>query len=879
MFAEMGKSPESTPKGLPKHYLIHREIGAGGMAVVYLAEDTRYNRKVAIKVIRPELAAIMGTDRFLTEIEVTANLQHPHILPLFDSGEADGLPFYVAPYIEGESLQDKLNREKQISIEETIAFVTAVAGALDYAHGRGVIHRDIKPANILLQDDQPVVADFGIALAVSQAGGQRLTETGLSIGTPEYMSPEQAAGDRLVDARSDQYALACVAYELLLGEPPHTGPTAQAIIAKVITDDPKPVSQARATVPSYIEFAIHRALAKTPADRFSTVGDFADAMTNPTSQHRWLGALPTLTRSRLARIWGYRAALALVGLAAVWGWMRESPKEASTAVRFEIPYPGNEGWGLARHTIAVSPKGTHLAYVAQGVGGEQQIHLRSLTVLDPSVIPGSAGAMDPFFSPDGQWLGYATVVGLMKVPVTGGVPTPILEFPEPRGATWTEDGDIIFGSYRGIFRIPAEGGTPERLTDLSSEGGDRMHARPQLLPGQKAVLFTITANQIDQTQVAALDLNTGEIRELFPGISPRYVGTGHIIYGRPDGVLMGVPFDAGNLTQAGAPVQLLSDVTVKPSGTMDFAVADNGLLVYLTGVTPNGSLVMVDRNARETTLLAEENLYVSPSFSPDGNRIAVGVGVPPTRQAWIFNLADRFISPVTFDGHNYYPVWNHDGSMIAFTNETASQADIRWAGTEGDDDPELLLATGAMNYPESFSPDGRYLVYREQDENTQRDLWSLPLFGDRTPERLFDLPSSQEESPRISPNGKWLAFSSDLSGRYEVYVTGFPIPGPRVRVSVDGGTEPVWGKQGSELFYRKESQLVSARYEGNSSFRVLNREVVFEAPYMPWPFHSNYDVHPDGNRFVFVKTTNAAIARMVVVLNWADEVQSLMPER
>lgn len=491
-------------------------------------------------------------------------------------------------------------------------------------------------------------------------------------------------------------------------------------------------------------------------------------------------------------------------------------------------------------------------------------------------MPGTDGALDPFFSPDGQWVGYSTVVGLMKVPVTGGPPAEIVEFSQPRGASWGEDDTILFGSTSGLWRVSADGGVAQQVTALDTERGDLLHSRPQRLPGGRGVIFTVGRGGVDETHVAILSEATGEISTLFPGISPRFSPSGHLLYGRADGVLMGVAFDPARLETTGPAAPLLNDITVKPAGTMDFAVSRNGSLTYLTGVSGHGTVVMVDRNGNDVTLIGTENVYVSPTFSPDGERLAIGIGVPPTRQIWTYEIADSVLTPLTFEGHNYYPVWSPGGETVAFTIETDSNsAHLGSIPSNGSGATEILLATGTHKYPESWV--GQHLVYREQDARTQRDIWVLPLEGDRTPRRLFALPTSQEEAPRISPDGRWLAFSSDLSGRYEIYVTSFPEPGARRPVSLDGGTEPVWSRDGRELFYRRGREMIVASVETRLEFRVRERSVLFEGPYVQWRYHSNYDVHPDGQHFVMVKPgAEEQSARLVVVLNWFEELERLM---
>ncbi|MBI2614420.1 MAG: protein kinase, partial [Gemmatimonadetes bacterium] len=412
--------------------------GQGGMATVYLAHDIRHDRKVAVKVLRPELAAVIGAERFLQEIRVTAHLQHPHLLPLFDSGEADTFLFYVMPYVEGESLRARLVREKQLPLEEAGKITEAAARALDYAHRHKVIHRDIKPENILLHEGQPLIADFGIALAVSVAGGNRLTETGLSLGTPQYMSPEQATGDRQLDARSDIYALGCVLYEMLAGEPPYTGPTTQAIIAKVLTEQPRPLRALRSTVPLLVEAAVQKALQKLPADRFATAADFAEALTKPTAGvPSWRAPLPlTQEAAAAAPLGAFRRWLAVgVGLILLLGgfalgrWLRPLPGGYAPVARLQALFAGGRAvvsiYRLGGD-VALSPDGSRLAISADGDQGPG-IYLRALDDLEARLLPGTQGGLSPFFSPDGRWVGFWKLGEgrLKKISVAGGPAVPI----------------------------------------------------------------------------------------------------------------------------------------------------------------------------------------------------------------------------------------------------------------------------------------------------------------------------------------------------------------------------------------------------------------------------------------------------------------------
>jgi Tol biopolymer transport system component/tRNA A-37 threonylcarbamoyl transferase component Bud32 len=871
---------------LQGRYTIQSELGSGGMATVYLAEDLKHHRKVALKVMRPELTAILGGERFLREIRIAAKLNHPHILALHDSGEADGFLFYVMPHVEGESLRAKLNREKQLSVDEAISITKQVGAALDYAHEQGVIHRDIKPENILIYQGEALVADFGIALAVSTAGGTRLTDTGLSLGTPQYMSPEQATGDRELDARSDVYSLGAILYEMLVGDPPHMGSTVQAIIAKVVSEEPRPVSTIRRSVPINVDAAVICALAKTPADRFGSGAEFVAALTNPAFSLPSTAGVAALVqhegRWKSLAVAGVSAAV-LFAAVALWGWLRTPPAADSGVARFQAPVADSRGWAGRRHRVAISPDGNRIAYIAVGQGSEDRLRVRQLDQLDTDAMEGTDGALDPFFSPDGRWVGFATITDLKKVPATGGPPVTVVDFPEPRGAVWTEEDVIYFGSTSGLWRVPASGGEAEQVTTLSA--GELLHNRPQLLPDGRGLVFTVATGGVEDTQVAVYSWATGEITTLFPGLAPQYVASGHLVYGRTDGWLMGVAFDVDRMEVLDDPVTLVEGVLVKSTNTMDYALSRNGTLVYLAGVAgdvPRGGLVFVDRSGREYPVPGLSR-GTAPRFSPDGTRIAVGVGDVPTRQVWGYDLADSTMTPLTFEGHNYYPIWSADGEYVVYSSETTDAVDLRLARSDGSGAWETLLSNGGWNYPGSWSADGRYLIYREQDPPTRDDIKSdimiLPLEGDRTPWRFLDLPTSREDAPALSPDGRWLAYDSDLSGQYEVYVNGFPDPGRRRKVSVDGGIGPVWSRDGRELFYCAGEALVVARVSTTGGFTVQDRTVLFEGYCGGWPYHAGYDVAPDGQRFVTGGQVEVPDVRLVVVLNWFTEMLEMVGSR
>jgi len=608
----MSAPAERLAAALADRYRIERELGAGGMATVWLAQDLRHNRRVAVKVLRPELAAVIGAERFLSEITTTANLQHPHILPLFDSGAADSFLYYVMPFVQGISLRDRMTREKQLPIADAVRIAAEIAAALDYAHRHGIIHRDIKPENILLHDGSALVADFGIALAASKAG-TRMTETGMSLGTPQYMSPEQAMGERELDARSDVYALGCVTYEMLTGEPPFSGPTAQAIVAKVMTAEPAEVTSLRKTIPPHVADAVRTALQKLPADRFASAADFAAALGNPAfGTAAAPGARSPASRLAVGRS---RAAIvlpwALVALLAVTSlWLaRRGGADGATDGPARFAADLDQAQSLAgTMPVLLTPDGRTL--VATAVSGRRNVLLaRRLDTLGTRVIPGSEGATRPFLSADGRWVGFSVNGRLVKLPIEGGTPIMLAES-RWGGGTWGPDGTIIYPqSYQtGLWRVSASGGEARRLTVPDSAAEELAHWWPQLLPGGRHVIFTAFRAPVSRATVEVLDLESGKRKVLVTGgVMARYTASGHLLFARDESILA-VPFDLGRLEVTGAPVVVVDDVSMNLSdGFAAYDVSASGTLAVIPASVAGTKflLVEVDRNGGERVVLGE----------------------------------------------------------------------------------------------------------------------------------------------------------------------------------------------------------------------------------------------------------------------------------
>ena len=854
------------------------------MATVYLGRDLRHNRKVALKVLRPELAAVIGADRFLHEIRVTASLQHPHILPLHDSGEVSaGYPdperregegpsflYYVMPYVEGESLRDRLRSERQLPIEEAVRIAGEVAAALAYAHGRGVIHRDVKPENILLASGAAVVADFGIARAVTEAGQGRLTETGLSLGTPHYMSPEQATADRDLDARTDIYALACVVYEMLIGEPPYTGPTTQSVIAKVLTESPRPLRASRPTVPEHIDRAVQKGLAKLPADRFRSALEFADALARPVhiEASPSVTAAPDAGRGRLIRVQMLAAgALVLASLVfGISGWLRKPVGLPEPVVRSVLQLP-EEARAEARQSgspLAISPDGSVLVY-----SGRRQLFMRRLDQLEVTPIPNTLGAEQPFFSPDGRHIGFVADGSLKRVPVAGGPVVTICQVQQVQGAAWGEDDMIVYASGLGIggslFRVPAAGGTPELAF---ADSARRMLFRwPSFLPGSDRVLVSMGTALAYQTGV--VDLKTGKL-EPVPGAAsnPRYVEPGWLLSADLNGTVIAMPFDARTGRATGAGVPVLEDVGVGLAGASKLAVSSNGWAVYVAAVPRLRRLTMVDRRGVATPIAVEAQPYSDPRFSPNGNEVAVVLLRPGGGLAgdiWVLNVARSSMSRLTFDGADQFPDWTADSRRVVY-NALRGENGV-YAKPSGGGAVERLLGTADRPVFEAIlTNDGKRIVYRLG--GIPGDLYYVHRDSLETRHALLDS-RFDERAPGISPDDRWLTYVSDETGRDEVYVRPFPEGSGRWLISAAGGTEPRWSRDGKELFYRNADTLfaVRVRADSQSGFAAGDRTPLFTGKFLGNPRHANYDVHPAGQRFIFVGGENDDSGELVLVQN------------
>ena len=891
---------------LKGRYRIERELGEGGMATVYLADDLKHERKVALKVLKPELAAVVGAERFLAEIKTTAKLQHPHILPLHDSGDADGFVFYVMPYVEGESLREKLDREKQLGVDDSLVITQKVAGALDYAHGNGVVHRDIKPGNILLSaQGEPLIADFGIALAVAQAGAGRITETGLSLGTPHYMSPEQATGDRDVDPRSDVYALGCVLYEMLAGQPPFSAPTAQAVLVQILTSDAPSITSMRRTVPPNVGHALARALEKLPADRFTSAAEFATALADPsfTYEARARTSVGTPTQEALApspqatatigswprvaiAVSALSVALSMV-LAAGLGWALMGDDAAPPLTRFTVPPPdGVTLTGVCCGPVqALSPDGEWLAFVGDGGG---PVYRRRLGQLEAEEVPGTEGASIPFFSPDGRWLGFHSDGRLLKVPMSGSPPVPITEIPSVGGASWGDNDVVAFVDQgtRALFTVPGAGGV---ATPVLGPSDGVAYDQPWMLPGGEAALMTVRGANAAEARMVVVDLETGTADTLGFGTRAAYA-SGHLVFSGSDGTLLAQPFDPGARRTTGQSVAVLDGVALSGPGVGEFALSAQGGLAYQAGAGPGGNALVIEGPGGSAAVsLPQQGNIEDPAFSPNGRRIAMRfLNVGESQDIWIFDRDQGTLERLTEEGTvNAMPVWTPEGTRIAFHSRRGSEPpQLYWQPADGSGPAERLLATDFRTMPGSWSPDGQTLAF-VGDRNGSLDVGLLTL-GDSTPRWILET-ESNELQPQLSPNGLWLAYTSDRSGDEEVYVEATSGEGSRAQVSIDGGHSPRWAPDGDVLYYARgvgqAGTIIAATVSTDGDFRVTSRTERFgvnDLNHLGAGGQSrsvNYDVHPEGEEFVHIRIGSTGGRTLIWILNWPEIVREMTSVR
>jgi serine/threonine-protein kinase len=848
---------------LAGRYRIERELGAGGMATVFLAEDLKHKRHVAVKVLKPELAAVLGAERFVQEITTTASLQHPHILALFDSGTADGFLFYVMPWIDGETLREKLTRETQLSVDQAVRIAREVLDALEYAHQRGIVHRDVKPENILLHGGHAMVADFGIALAVSAAAGGRMTETGLSVGTPHYMSPEQATAEKDITPRSDVYSLGSVLYEMLTGQPPHHGGSAQQIIMKIIAEPVPAVTSLRKSVPPNVAAAVARALEKLPADRFESARAFTEALGNPsytnaapgdTAAGSAIGAR-LLTRPLIAT-----SVLAVAATAvALWGWWGRTAGEAPLPlVRFYVTGDSTRSIGEA---VAISPDGRTIVFLGRTRDG-RSLFVQQLDAPDARPIPGTSDVTPDalFFSPDGAAVAFSAGARLKRVRLDGSDLAVIAPIGFGSSGAWGPDGTIVFSTYGSpLKRVNASGGA---VTDVPAHQGDEQHLllySPRFLPGGRSILCVESA---PSDSFGVLDLSSGEFRAIGRGYSPSY-SRGYLLYLTATGSLMAQRFDPARGNTRSASERVLDGIDMLWTLLGRYDVSNSGAVVYRPRGSGDVNLTLFQADGTKRILMRGGRFWV-PRISPNGRTIVFGAyenAANLNAEIWTYDLTtgtDQRLTTGGWSGRDFNdPTWSRNGRRIAFDgldNAAGDQSKVLYVvPANGTGRPQLVPTPHGRNFPSDWTPDDQYIVFDHNVASRPTSIWMVASDGKGEARPIVEA-TFDAYGGRVSPDGRWLAYQSNETGQDEVYVQPFPAPGPRVRISTAGGGAPSWTRNGRELVYRvfgQTEQLVGVELTLGAAVGIGARRVLLRDANIPVRI-ADYDVTSDGRRVVVV---------------------------
>jgi Tol biopolymer transport system component len=877
-------------------------LGAGSMGEVYRARDTRLSREVALKTLPPTVSADPSRlARFEREARMLASLSHPNIAAIYGLEEADGVLFLVLELVEGETLADRLEAGP-LPARQSLLYCRQIAEALEAAHAKGIVHRDLKPSNVRVTPDGRVkVLDFGLAKALAdESSGEDISDSptlatreGVILGTAAYMSPEQARG-REVGRQTDVWAFGCIVFECLAGQRPFGGATMTDTLVTVLAGDPD-FNRLPASTHPLVRSLIGRCLEKDTDRRLHDIADarleIEEALqSSGVNLRRETGSWRGLRRQKWVSRAGWGLALVAVGAAGAsiaWrAWPRRGAPPASLRLDLAVP----AGVRLAevdagQPAFAFSVDGASVVFVGEA-GGRRRLYLRALADLEASPLAGTEGGAHPFLSPDGEWVGFVAEGKLKKVNLRGGEPLVLADAPRLRGASWGSDDTIVFAPTAdgGLMSLHASGGAAQALTDPGPSATHRSHRWPQILPGGQAVLFSTatTSGREEDRGVAVLRRSTREWQELLADASyPRYV-PGHLLFARA-GSLLAVPFDVESLQVTGAPVAVLQDLRMSRRGSAlaFFEVSSRGDLLYVPGYPrpPDRRLVWVDRKGVGEPLTAPRRPYFRPVLSPDGRRLAVVVE-GSNDDVWVHDLERESWTRLTFEADNTDPVWSSDGGQMFFASNRGGPYNLFTVPADGSGPPQALWKTEDWALPGSRSPDGRHVAFAQLDASSSWDVWTLELAQRNA--RPFLQTAFVESYAAFDPSGKFLAYVSTESGRAEVYVRPFPGPGAKWPVSSGGGTEPVWSRDGRELFYRQGPRLMVVPIRGGESLATGAPQLLFEGRFEPgingFP---DYDVSADGRRFLMVENPDppAPPARLVMAPGWLPELQERMAKK
>ena len=878
------------------HYRIEAKIGAGGMGEVYRATDTKLGRAVAIKVLPDAWAQNPERlTRFDQEARLLAALNHPNIAAIYGLEEADGIRFLALELVPGDTLAERI-AAGPLPVDEAVQICSQIAEALEAAHERGIIHRDLKPANVKVTPDGKVkVLDFGLAKAFETGSGTAVdlsqsptvsfkeSREGMILGTAAYMSPEQARG-KPVDKRTDLWALGCVLYETLTGKQVFEGETISDMIGAILRGEPE-WEILPGSMPPGVHRVLRRCLQKDSGLRMRDAGDarieLTEAMSGGEEQVAGSATAPASGRT----LWKWLLPLIVAGLVSAWGlgrWGGSAPEAVSsgpTRLHMNLDTKIDRS-GFAGKRVAISPDGRRIIYVGWS-GGTTRLFLRELDSFESVLLPGTERGNTPFFSPDGKSIAFFVVGRLMKLNLSGGRPLTLanvggLKF----GGAWLEDGSIVFcvSALKGPQLITAGGGEHRELEfSIVDEKSPFSCAWPYAIPGTRLVLMTYLGEieGVPGPYIVAGSLDGGEWRLVTQGSDPRYIPSGHLLYGQGEGLLL-APFDLERLELTGAPISVPLDITIDNWGAVSIDTSLTGTLVQNpTRWSSLGTLVWVGRDGSVTRVVEEQHNYTNPRISPDGKRVALWYGSNAISDVFLLDLERGTSTRLSHSGFNAYPVWiPPDGSRISYFSNFEGQYTPYVTAADGSTAPEMMMKAEAARLLTSYRADGKTGLFYEVNPDTMRDIWRWSSDGE--PEPVVVTPYN-ERAPMLSPDGDWFAYVSNEGGLDEIYVRRYDERGGRYKISIDGGTEPVWAKNGGELFYRSGESLIVVDVNTANGFKAGRPRELFSGSFALDEFGvPNYDVTADGQRFLMVQQAGREFQKLTIVLNWFEELNRLV---
>jgi Tol biopolymer transport system component/predicted Ser/Thr protein kinase len=888
-------------------YEILAPLGAGGMGEVYRARDTRLDRTVAIKVLPSHLS---GNDefrqRFEREARAVSSLNHPHICTLYDVGHQDGIDYLVMEFIEGDSLADRLAKSA-LPAEQVLRYAIQIADALDKAHRAGIVHRDLKPGNIMLTKSGAKLLDFGLAKLQGSGSGlvsgltslpterHSLTGEGMILGTFQYMAPEQLEGKE-ADHRTDLFAFGAVVYEMATGKKAFSGKSQASLISAIMSSDPPAISTLQPMTPTALDRVVKTCLAKDPEDRWQTAHDVVLEL-------KWIaeGGLQTgvpapalaLRNNRERLAWIASAVLLLTSLVLAISYLQRPAAELMTT-RFMVTAPEKV---RLRDQLAVSPDGWRLAFIARDADGKKRMWIRSMDSMASQLLVGTEEAEFPFWSPDSRFIAFFAENKLKKISVAGGPPQVLCPVgQDPRGGSWTRDGVIVFtpDSTQPIHKVSASGGSPVKVTSLDESRKESSHRWPHFLPDGRHFLFCARSYEPDKETICAASVDSNARKQLIvckatsvayvAGASTRGGASGYLLFVL-DHTLMAQPFDADKLELSGDPLPVAQEVMLAgedgPTGYGSFSVSENGVLAFRAGASETLQPTWFDRSGKKLGLAGPPGSYFEPSFSPDEKRVALARRDAEDRSenVWLFDFARSTFTRFTFQSQDEgTPVWSPDGSNIVFSSSRGQARDLFLKPLSGAGAEQPLVQSDLPKYPDDWSRDGRFILYDSFSASTKGDIWVLssPL-GDKKSSLYLQTPFNETHA-QFSPDGKWVAYGSDESGKSEVYVQSFPISGAKWLVSTNGGDQPIWRKDGKELFYlAADKKLTAVPVKTGTIFEAGTPLPLFEVHVVPKSLtddKNEYLVTADGQRFLVLSISDDSVGQPItVVLNWTAELK------